>query len=842
MRRVQYEHAAQYCDHKSLDCDEPVDAYLSVHSLYYLSRDEVLQHLLKARRGVMVAVVHRFSDLYGSFHTVEGSSESLYETFVEGDRMMVTMKVNGNFTGYTHDPCHWLNSTYFESGGNAMCWTGRPVGDSWIITFRLVPKQLVGKISVDTDRPLSLVTSLKRSDHYGCVGGVLSLGDESTYKPMLGLLKINLREIHSCGPYMWLGMQQTRSVLVPKGLIESVAIKMVGVPRNKDSLRLCINFMKLAVKSDKLSIPVQMRADCVIYGSSLAFVLFVREEIQSFNRICTPYHKRLYERLSNSLSLEHWSWACCWGTSEDEILTVTSYNTNRSSVAGPAFDAKLAWPKGLPGYESGRELRTIRPKAHLKSPGRDLIEDKPQFYPVCTTFSNYIPLVPYASVNNETVSLVNRALMVVPKPEPQAWVDVHTYAQRYVGRFKKVDLTDPDRNFLEWNSRFPKARALAQRLAYETLATEPLENADFIRKAFCKRELTMKGGAEPSDFDPRAIQGNTHRLNAAYGPFTHMVSAQLKTMWHINHEITYTGGLTAEEIGQWRAGFEGDVTIVECDEERYDCHQGEDEHRLYCKVESKCGAARYPNVPKAQDSMLKISGWSSHGVKYSVDYTMTSGAPSTSTRNSFVNGVKTACILKKLGYKFRMLVHGDDSLIVIRFVLTDSQKEVLMKELKGFNKRLGFSTKVKISHSWHEVEYCSSLFWPVQGGYVLGPKIGKRLPKIGFSLRKLKVEEVKGMLIGLQLECGYVPVLRKYATHSLGLVGNIQAKEFHDDRRYKSLPVSQHAVGDNTKMFFYERYGVDVDTAERLLEEALTENLTDCVRYDLLDEFVKVDL
>ncbi len=848
VRRSDYPPEANYCNRVSLVCSHPVDVYLSVHSLYYLTRGEILEHLRKSSEHVLYAVVHRFEDLYGSMHSNGTRAESFYQTFVEGDALRVCMKVNGNLTSYTHDPCLWLSQTFYRGeDGYAMCWNGRKVGDSWILKFMLVAPSIASGLQVDCDIPMSLVSSLNRNDHYGPVTGVLSLQDEAKFKPMLSQLKINLREIKSFGPFMWLGMPTTKTVLIPKDLVESVALRMVGLPRDKTTLKLCINYMRQAIKEDKISMPVSMRTDCMIYGTPLAFVLFVRQEIESFNRICSPKYIRLYKKLSNALSLEYWASCFCCKVDTDEISTVQAYNRDRSSVPGPTFDATRAWPNGLPGYESNRPLRQMRTQVTLKSSGRDEAEPKPQFYAVAFTFSNYIPVVPVSSVNNETVAIVNRALMEVPKPEPRVWAAISRYAmKRYVLRFKAIDDNDQDGLFEEWNSRFPTARRRNQKLAYDSLEETPLSHRDYLRKSFCKRELTMKGGPEPEDFDPRAIQGNSDRLNAAYGPFTYQVSKQLKELWHSKHKITYTGGLTAEEIGDWRAQFGSrDVLLIECDESRYDCHQGKECNDLYRMIEDRCGIKYHQNAAKGRESMRKITGYTSHGVKYGVNYTMTSGSPTTSTSNSFVNGVKTAYILEcLLGYKnFKLIVHGDDSLTALVGVFSDEQKANIRRVIEETNKALGFETKVKLSTQWHEVEYCSSLFWPVTGGYVLGPKVGKRLPKIGFSLNRLTREEVKGMLIGLQIECGYVPVLRTYARHALELMASVTAAEYVDRRRiYKSLPNTQHESCADTELFFYQRYGLTVADSEEELTRVLTQNLTDCVDYKYLLEFANKDL
>lgn len=848
IRRIDNPPEGNFCNKSSLLCDVPADVYMSVHSLYYLSQGEVLELLRKSKMGRLFAVVHRFNDLYGGLHTYGNVTESKYETFVDGDRLLVRMNVSGNFVGYTHDPCHWLNSTCYREGRVGMSWTGRPVGDSWIIEFCLMHD--CRGLLVDSHEPLALVSSLRRNDHYGNVSGVLRLGDETTFKPMLEMLQLKVNKVKSYGPFMWLGGKTNLNVLVPKSIVEQVAIKMIGLPRNKDSLKQCINYMKLAVAADKISIPASMRADCIIYGSSLAFVLFVREEIESFNRICSPYYQRLYNKLNSALSMGYWaplfSCNCSGGRDDSQIITVQTYNATRASVPSRAFDAAKAWPAGLPGYESNRALATMRPGSQLKNASRERVEDKPAFYAVCTTFSNYIPIVPTPSINNETVSLANRALMDTPEPNQEVWDKLSAYAyKKVIRRFLAIDPTQPDEDFAEWNSKFPKARALNQAKAYESLKSVSLKSKDFTRKAFSKKELTMKGGANPEDFDPRAIQGNTDRFNAAYGPFTSKMSEQLKKLWHSGARITYTCGMTAEQIGTWRDQFgDEDVLILECDESRYDCHQRKQAQDLYEYLEKHGGSHSYPNVSDAIKGCREVFGYSSRGVKYKVSFTMTSGVPKTSTSNSFINGVKTTYIVTEIcGYKCWMLVNGDDNLCVIRGQFSEVTVTEIIQAIKDVSLSLGFETKVKASTQWSQVEYCSSLFWPTNNGTVLGPKIGKRLPKIGFSLNPLKVQLVKGMLIGLQIECGFVPVLRTYARHQLGLVEAIKEKTFLDkDRRHKSLPTSSHEANSATFAFFMDRYGVDASVCEEALSACLTDNLTDCVDYNLLETFTNVDL
>jgi hypothetical protein len=631
-------------------------------------------------------------------------------------------------------------------------------------------------------------------------------------------------------------------LLLPKGVVETVAAKMVGVTRDKAGLRLCVNTMKQIVKPDKMSMPDRMRLDCIIYGSAMAFVLTLKEEICVFNELCSPFYKRLYTSLSNAMSLQDFLFSWCPCGSSGFNATVEEYEATRASVPGRTFDAAKAWPNGLPGYESARPLKELRRGASIKDGDRTPADPKPQFHPICTTFSNYIPVVPCSSVNNETVSLANRALMTVPEPDEESWKAV----------MESLDLSwcepmacDLEKDFESWNSKFDNNKRRNHEEAWESLKNTPLTKKDFIRKQFVKRELTMKGGSEPQEFDPRSIQANSDRLNVSLGPFVAKATEQLKTAWSTDSRICYTAGMTAEEIGAWRGQFGSeDVTIIECDETRYDAHQGRYAYQLAWKLCAAMGIDNHGDAAFALTSMEHIRGWSSHGVVYNVSYTMTSGSPTTSFSNSFLNGTKTAFVLERMGFQhFKMLVHGDDSLIVIPGHLSAPAKLRLERKFAQYQHSLGFATKMKISESWSQVEYCSSLFWPTEDGYVLGPKIGKRLPKIGFSLRALKPGEVKGMLLGLQIEAGFVPVIRVYAKHQLSLMRK-QAKQDYTDSRsvYKSLAVERHSCSEETAYFFLERYGVDMAEMETLMSDCLTSNLTDCVDYCTMSLFTAIDL
>jgi len=837
---------AVYCNNNVFECMEPADVYLAVHSLYYLTPDQVLSLVMRSGKQRLYACVHVFSELYGKMHFNGDYYESSYQVFAKQRRLSVQMDVVGNLHGYTHDAMFWLQGGYYSNGKEAMAWEGYQVGDTWNLKFLPAPLGLTPKSRED----LSLVQSLDRSDHYGAINGVVSLDDAGKMKPLLEFLSIKKRAFRSLGDYIWVRNETSTLILIPKGVVKEVACKMVGVERNKEGLRKCINLMRSAVRSSKISIPAQLRLNSIIYGSAFAFIYSLEDEIDAFNRLCTPIKMRLYARLAKTMSLENF--ICCAGLPPVECestvnLTVEAYNENRSSVPTGTFDAAKAWPKGLPGVECTMPLKEIRAGAKVEGGDSEKIEDKPQFFPVAMTFSQYIPVVPYASLNNETIAVVNRALMKVPEEEAVAWSFVKNTAKKWLPRFRcESENVDEELDFEEWNSRFPQAKQARHRNAWFNLQEAGFEPKHAVFNLFVKRELTLKGGSEFEDFDPRAIQGTTDEANAALGPFMRKFGKRLAEIWSEVDDIWYTSGATGEDLGRWRGQFgDDDVTILEIDQSRYDAHMGSEAHELEQEFYEEYGIGLYAFARDVYEAQFFTRGYSSKGIKYRVKYTTKSGVPYTSCGNSLINGLVMSTILRKLGIKhYKMLVLGDDNLIVIRGIIAGRELDRIINAFKVVNNSLGFSVKIKSHHSWANAEFCSSIFWPVQGGFVLGPKIGRQLPKLGFSLRALSDPDVKGMMLGWKKQVKYIPVLRQYVALQLKMLGGVAANPYCDERaKYKSLVVEDHAITTETCDFFFDRYGIGVEEAEESFANAVNGAVrTSMVDWPLLECFISTDV
>jgi len=858
-----YAKGANYCGDRSLDCVAPVpDVYMAVHSLYYLTPDEVLEHVYRSNAKRLYAVVHEFRQLYGHFHGADGDYESKFECYPKGDSVWVSMTVRGNSVPYTHDACFWLAAGYYESRGRAMAWTGKRVGDSWMYKFAPAPNGLT-KGHVKT---MGLVESLSQAHHYGEVEGLLGYGDQDNFRPVLEFLNIATCKISSvCGVSI---IRDTggKQVLIPKDLVHTVANKFIGYNRDRNLLKAVIAEFRSQVR--KMNLPPAVATDTIVYGSALAFIVSIDGEIAAFSALLQPRWMRAYENLRRVMELDLEVFVCC-AKSAGPNLTVETYNETRASVPSAMFDAKIGWPKGLPGVECNRPLVPRRAGSQIKFASRDKIEDKPQFYPNAITFSNYIPLVPYASANNEVVSVNNRALMKVPEPFELVIGNVGVAVvseegvttamsflmkaiERWLPKFTNNQIITPevvDAKFQVWNSRFPMAKAKQQALTYQRIRERGyLVDSDLVFDGFVKRELTLKGGPDPQDFDPRWIQSPTAAANVVTGPFFFQFSKRLQEEWHPHANITYAAGMTAEELGAWRGQFgDEDVIIIELDETRYDAHMGKRSYDTKMSFYETFGIDEWPLAKEAYVGQKTKRGFSPKGVRWKVKYTVGSGQPDTSCGNSLWNGLKVEAFLDSQGVllKAKVLVMGDDSLIVLRLSgLSEETKTSMLSDVNQFNRSLGFSVKAKISTEWHEVEFCSSLFWPVEGGYVLGPKPGRMLPKMGWGLKELTEPQVKGMLLGMKMQCGFVPVLRKYVKYCLDLLGKAKTEIYNDARSiYKSFAVEHHSATSDTELFFFKRYGQTVKDMETSFIEAIRgAKRTSCVDWRDISHLLDVDL
>lgn len=263
-RNFRYIGMAGWCSHKFQQCVcvEP-DAYIAVHSIYYLTPDQVCLAVNRAKKHVLWSAHHSFDRAYGTF----ADGEAHYKV---DHREQVVMHSNGNVTDYKHSACAWLNSGYYESpDGTAMAWTiEKTFPNTVIMRFNAAPVGLP-------------------DPSYGYRGFLPSMSDTTYYGPMplAGAFNapsvgssphfiheiVNRTEFSSWGPFMvTYDSETTESVVLPKGLIHEASSLMVGRSRNEATFAtLCSQVRSFMVKYD---IPPDLAPRAAIMAATLGFI------------------------------------------------------------------------------------------------------------------------------------------------------------------------------------------------------------------------------------------------------------------------------------------------------------------------------------------------------------------------------------------------------------------------------------------------------------------------------------------------------------------------------------------------------------------------------------------
>jgi len=137
-RNYRYRGIPNWCEHKFQDCVCVVpDAYIAVHSLYYLGPELVCRAVNSCKSKVLWSAHHMFDRAYGSLAMGEAQ-------YTVNQKEIVTMHSNGNVTDYVHSACAWLYEGYYTAeDGTAMAWTiEKTFPNTVIMRFNAAPANL----------------------------------------------------------------------------------------------------------------------------------------------------------------------------------------------------------------------------------------------------------------------------------------------------------------------------------------------------------------------------------------------------------------------------------------------------------------------------------------------------------------------------------------------------------------------------------------------------------------------------------------------------------------------------------------------------------------------------
>lgn len=353
-------------------------------------------------------------------------------------------------------------------------------------------------------------------------------------------------------------------------------------------------------------------------------------------------------------------------------------------------------------------------------------------------------------IHNEVISLSGRVGKKLPAhsdPETtlaiyRRWVDMTGWFLDIL-RELRVPFAFKPVPYEQWCASFEPAR----RDMLLQIARDGHDMPQLRAKSFIKKEIAVKVTEDPTFKDPRWIQGCPPELSARTGPYLRRWVKRLKAAWlpiadgstfTKGRQIVYTCGMNASAIGQHFADaieviessmdMDDQLVFIEDDQSRFDLHLLRGPFHLLDKVYAQ-------HMPKTVRKYLRRGvsrGTSNLGTKYSVPYTMQSGWPDTATGDSIIN----AAMKMRLHVWKRLwiaIICGDDSVVIT----TRKELERMggISGIQAFYASLGMEIEAAVRYHPLDVEFCSGRFYPANGTYVLMPKTGRILSKIGWDMK-----------------------------------------------------------------------------------------------------------
>jgi len=156
--------------------------------------------------------------------------------------------------------------------------------------------------------------------------------------------------------------------------------------------------------------------------------------------------------------------------------------------------------------------------------------------------------------------------------------------------------------------------------------------------------------------------------------------------------------------------------------------------------------------------------------------------------------------------QLKMLVQGDDNAGA-----HVGKPDIPWQEGMG---KLGFESKAVYRASPTDLEFCSMRLYPVDMGYVFGPKPGKVLAKFGYIINPPNVSReslMRGIALGLRNQVDFIPPLRAVVDRVVALTEGHKAVEI---RKFEGHLLKYTSVKvDHSKpalmCALYEQYGWD---------------------------------
>jgi hypothetical protein len=449
------------------------------------------------------------------------------------------------------------------------------------------------------------------------------------------------------------------------------------------------------------------------------------------------------------------------------------------------------------------------------------------------------PTVFRSCYHNETISLEGRIGKFIPLHSSEiAQKNVEDRWNSMIKRhFPLYDMLIPfsheKMNKYLWASTFPpRMRDILLKIFEEGLLVPKVLRADcFIKRELCLRDIRRL--FEIFIKDPRMISSCPRDLSAAVGPRIRPFSKLFRESfvpWAFTRgdlsnfrQIIYTCGMSGEAIGMAFANaiqcmesvlLPGEfVVIVEDDQSRFDLHMLAGPFKFLRLIYVKKLGKKIAHYLRRETSR----GRTKLGTTFKVPYTMQSGWPDTSVGDTLVNSIMKFEIHGP-GRRWISIICGDDSVTVTidTEIAWIGGKKVMIDKYAS----MGMEVTIDIRHNPLDVEFCSGRFLPVEDGYVLMPKVGKLIAKLGWDMEDrtpIKQQEWLRSISNTLIMFGYYdPLLRAlgFRLQAISGIGPSIVKYNSYDKWVDCKATPSH---DRLLEYYMHHYSIGQDELEFLI-------------------------
>jgi hypothetical protein len=830
-----------WCSHKFQDCNCRVPyAYISIHSLYYLSPEDVLESVHSCTLRTHFAAVHIFDNAYGSYY----NGEAVYHVSTAG---LVTMSVPGNNHPYQHSACMWWRDGYFVKDGRAMAWSLTvSVHNTSIYKFVAAPNNL----TIRTIQTYStLTTAIRDVNHYGPIKFSGNVFRDLPDKVQVDLVPVyfSAATYMSYGTYILVCPDSTAyNFVLPKPLIREAAGLIIGEIRDLGSWNRLLRHVKTRIGN--YDIPPEILDESILLSTLYGFTCTLELENQVLiarNKSIAPngladVTNTLNENKMQDLTLPVvgalTTTSLGFGACAYYAPSVRWFAFSLFSITGSlAFamyvrsryksDQKLCnLQRGLDVHRTSHESypvtgylcfsgipysfktidtlkfnKLIRPYCRL-SLSNNLTKERGGSVTLAVGIfqPDKLPVVYGPSQHNLTQAVAGR--IVGPRPDRllldpkgdiwKAYVNFcedHDNIQFMYGNqydtpvnarsfYCHVDVTV----FRAWFQRFNKSAKL-KIIEGEIEAQIPVD----YRKA-CSMGIFVKGEktlhSDPTVVkcaDPRAISTRKPTYNYILGAFCWLMNKKMAQLWHRKHFITYTSGMNAEALGHH-------ISMTHYHHpHRSDADIVRCDQSLHAEfLERRVDRYKDRGLPLEGEMLLRSDiskRGASDGVVYSSDGNVGSGSPDTMLGNTEDNASAqcfTVCVSNG-EFSLRKFVTEHDYRLTL---LSDDSIDSAAKAYE-FNPNimsaLGLKIERNIRKDHRDLEFCSGYVWPTDSGHVYTVKPGRALAKSGFYLDlhpKNALATHAQTVNQYRVNYSFVPFMGAYFSHQHKLCAGAKGK------------------------------------------------------------------